>query len=909
MKLHFCSVLPVRTICSLPVLLLLCCLSSVLGQDISSNQIASLPVPWPPPHDAKDSPFAKMPCTSYAGYKSGTNQFNPLWGESDPWDFGPRQVIFDQSGVRSMNQIPEPGVHPRIYCTPADHDDIARRLKETQCGREMWKNLLCYANFMKGTYDPKADYAKVNEVQAAQGKKDRVEFGRFQAGNKQEVASARYKGLVAGDMNQKTDGLWHVFDLEAFRCWIENDTAPAKDLAAAVVTALKIDQAKRTANPKLMSGPLVQPMAGIHLAYIYDFLYNFLTPEQRKAIHDELANGTWSHDNYGTFNDATLNRSNWATFSYWLVEALAIEGEPGFNDLKVRGMFRGWRNLMTYGWFPSGANYEGEAKNQLGGDGILAFAMRTNAYGFNNLAGHPNVRANVANFTPKSVIPTRDGFVKYDLLGGCHSKPFPPDLLALKSLVPQDKAIDFAYRSAVGDHYENLPNRCESGGYEPIIGGGYGNPMMPFLIFATDFDPDNNDPSKLGLGNTFFCGDRALLMTRSSWDTNAVMLNLHMRQANGGHPFADRNSIMVAGAGRVWSPVYGWGYEGWRNINNGEVVIDDHPQAEYTPGRMVDFVDATNATFAVGDAKYAWDWSWKRLDNWAAKGRYTTADLEQGTVNIPPGYELEKHTVNDFAYTKHDDAYLNAPVSHQPDWLKIKGSITPVSRGTNYPVQYAWRTAGVVRGPHPYALVIDDIRKDDSPHDYSWYLPTEYDVQIVTAKTNEDHTLDLVLSGDGHTQNQPTGINRIPYPPIPAFRDTNSQIPPGQPMLLVRFLQIEKDPKVESTTEAGQLAILEVDPPPKPTDHYLQRIRRLAVPSHAVEPNFKVLLYPYRQGDSLPATKWDGTNVVTVSWPDQKDSVNFSRQPSGKTDLKITRGKDVLASVDKPVTPLPEVVK
>jgi len=860
--------------------------------------VSAIAVPWPPPHDAKDSPFAKMSCSSYGSYKVGTNVINPLWGESDPWDFGPRKVAFEMNGVRTPNQIPAPGIHPRIYCTPADHDDIARRLKETECGREMWKNLLCNVNYMKGTFDPKADYAKPNPYS---GKRDRIEFGRLQSASTQ-AAGKRYSALAQGDMTQKTEGFWHVFSLEAFRCWIENDQAAAKDLASAVTTALKIEQANRAANPKLMSGPLAQPIAGIHLGYTYDFLHDFMTPEQRKLLHDEIANGTWNHDNYGTFNEAVISRSNWATFSYWLIPALAIEGEPGFNDLKIRGMYRGWMNLMSYGWFPSGANFEGEAKNQLGGDGILAFSLRCKDYGFENLAAHPNAKANVNRFTPHSVIPTRDGFVKYDLLGGCHFRPFPEDLLAFKYLIPEDKAIDFAYRSSVGDHYENLPNRCESGSYEPTVGGGYHDPMIPFLVFASDFDPANTDPGKFGLGNTFFCGDRALLMTRSGWGTNDLMINLHVRQANGGHPFADRNSIMVAGAGRVWAPIYGWGYEGWQNINNGEVIIDDHPQADYTPGRMVDKVDTNGGTFAVGDAKYSWDWQWKRLDNWGSKGRYTKEDLATNGVMIPPGYEMEKHCINDFAYSKHDDDYLKAPLGHQPDWLKIKGSITPVSRGTNYPVQYAWRTAGVVRGDHPYALVLDDIRKDDTPHDYTWYLPTEYDIQIVKRETNDTGGLDLLLTGNDPGQTNNPGVGKNAKPSIPAVRDTNSLVSAGQPMLLIRFLQIENDPKVVPSTEAKEPTILEDEPPAKPKGHYLQRVRRLAVPAHAVEPNFKVLIYPHRQGDPLPKTTWDGTNAVTVSWPGQKDSLGFSRQSSGKTDLTISRDGKSVISVTNSVT-------
>jgi hypothetical protein len=333
------------------------------------------------------------------------------------------------------------------------------------------------------------------------------------------------------------------------------------------------------------------------------------------------------------------------------------------------------------------------------------------------------------------------------------------------------------------------------------------------------------------------------------------------------------------------------------------VVIDDHhqPEYDYTPGTMADFVDATNATFAVGDSKYPWDWKWNRLDNWGSKGRYTEQDINTNGVKIPPGYELEKHTINDFSYAKHDDDYLKAPLGHQPDWLKIKGSLCPVSRATNYPVQYAWRTAGVIRGTHPYGLVIDDIRKDDMQHDYTWYLPLEHDVQIVSTQKNGDRGLDLVLTGNDPAQTNAPGAGKSNKAPLPAMRDTNSPVPAGQPMLLVRFLEIKNDPKVVPATEAKEPTILEDEPPANPKGHYLQRVRRLAIPAHSVEPSFKVLLYPYRQGDPLPATAWDGTNAVTVSWPEQKDRLEFTKSTTGKTDLKVSRGNDHLISVDKPV--------
>ena len=117
-------------------------------------------------------------------------------------------------------------------------------------------------------------------------------------------------------------------------------------------------------------------------------------------------------------------------------------------------------------------------------------------------------------------------------------------MVGLKYMFPNDKVIDWVYRKSIGENYENVPDRPD----------GYYNGLLFFAAFASDFDPANSDPAALGLGNTFFCGERSLLMTRSSWSKDALMLNLHTRGANGGHPFADRNAIMVAGAGRIWSP-------------------------------------------------------------------------------------------------------------------------------------------------------------------------------------------------------------------------------------------------------------------------------------------------------------------------------------------------------------------
>ncbi len=823
------------------------------------------------------SPFADKPADSYSNFKDENGKPGViLWGSLKEKDLGSRNVNFNQEGVRKVNQVPAPGVHPRIYFGPDDLPEIRKNLKETQCGQGCWKNILSWTEMMKGNYDDKADYAQPDVWNGNfGGLHGRVPLFRLgvprsngMAYNHNTLAKDIYDGLANGTAKTFPEFFWDAFSIEAFRCLIEKDETGAKKLGSAAMTALKIDITKRDSIrlANHITKPNEQPIGRFQLAFIYDFIYNWLTPEQKKAIHDELAENTWSHDNYGTFNTAEASRSNWATFSYWLFEVLAIEGEPGFNDLKVKGMYRGWHNLMTYGWFQSGATFEGEAKNQLGMDGVLSFAKRTALYGFEDIAGHPYLQAYARQFLPHSIIPMQDGFIKYDLLGGCHGKSGGAnisDLLGLKYMFPNDKKIDWVYHVAMKDSYSNVPDRPD----------GYFNALLFFSIFATDFDKNNNDPSKLDLGNTFFCGERSLMMTRSSWTTkDALMLNLHTRQANGGHPSSDRNAIMVAGAGRVWSPIQG-GYA-FDNFKQSVVVIDKHSQDEHSPASMVDFKDEPLATFAVGDAKYAWDYNNKEQER--KKGYYTVADVRAGKVEMPKtgNWELEPNSVNHFSYLKLPYRYLEVPRSETPHWILPTGAVRPFLRQENFRVIKAFRTAGIVRTEKPFALIIDDIQKDDKVHHYDWILTLEHDIQIVSKSKINEHEMDIILTG-----NDPEQIKGWDKDSLPA--NYSGKVPSKQPMLLVRVLDMN------NTISVNEVNIEEWrSNKPKSNE---SNVRKLIIPVDAVSPNFKVFLYPYHEGDELPKTSWSGHHTkVIVKWSKgQKQEIDFRNNVDGRTHLNI----------------------
>ena len=76
---------------------------------------------------------------------------------------------------------------------------------------------------------------------------------------------------------------------------------------------------------------------------------------------------------------------------------------------------------------------------------------------------------------------------------------------------------------------------------------------------------------------------------------------------------------------------------------------------------------------------------------------------------IPAGWEKEMHCFNDFAFTKLDRRPYTVPQFLLPHWIAPTGHVTGWMRQPNFPVRKAFRTAGLVRGKTPYALIVDDI--------------------------------------------------------------------------------------------------------------------------------------------------------------------------------------------------------
>ena len=435
------------------------------------------------------------------------------------------------------------------------------------------------------------------------------------------------------------------------------------------------------------------------------------------------------------------------------------------------------------------------------------------------------------------------------MLGGLDqtSLSTPVDLIVAHFAYPNDKRIDFVYRAAVGDDYSRLPYRADWAWPMTVISA----------IFATDYDP-RNSPETLGLPNTFFCGQRAMMLTRSSWDKEATFLTMHVRGASGGHPYRDRNGIMLTGKGRSWVtiPHDGGQEQGWK-CNT--VLIDGREQTNSTPGRVVGFVDQPFATFMVGDAKYCWDWVWSSVGRTKEGKTISRDDVLGGRVNTGAGWKLVDQSFNDFAYTKVRSNALDLPLKLSPDWRAVDGVLTPAKKEVNMPVIKAFRTAGIVRGKRPYVLVVDDIQRNCLPARYDWHLLLLPDLVQVMQPMPGMLTGDIVLAGSKSLA-------------------ADGRINSGEPALLVRMIdgKGQLSASIGPTNEQGE--------PAQPNSR--TKIKLLTVSSRSVSPDLKFILYAFRAGEPLPVTNWNTAGRVAVAFPDQQDTIAFTPNPSGKTDVE-----------------------
>jgi hypothetical protein len=201
-----------------------------------------------------------------------------------------------------------------------------------------------------------------------------------------------------------------------------------------------------------------------------------------------------------------------------------------------------------------------------------------------------------------------------------------------------------------------------------------------------------------------------------------------------------------------------------------------------------------------------------------------------------------------------------------------------VLRTAWYPVQKAFRSVHFSRGKHPYVLVVDDIRKDAAEHLYEWRMNMPPDISAVSIKGPD------ILLGDLTTKR---GKVDLAY----AFQGQTELAPvKGDRLLLVRTLDIAV-PDLPTLQPIPMIAAIEykkTDDSHQFTGRSLGMGTQVVIGSRTVEPKFVVLLYPHRQGDEIPETKWnEDKSRLTLTWKDQVETYAVKLNAEGRREFAL----------------------
>lgn len=795
--------------------------------------------------------------------KENIGGFDYKWEEYDVAEFGDKSITMDYAAIRDVPHAPEIGVHPRVYFGPEELPDIKNRLVNTSHGQEALAQIHAFTTLLNlgyganGPYNHNASYGLdafgTRRIDNA-GKWDSSVFY-------QKLKNEDPTAFDNADIKRRYL-LASCMALEAFECLLfpgetDADTGldydtRATDLAKAMAYWADLVLAD-TETP--LTWQNYNLFGGENMALCYDLNYNAMTEIQRDKVRSALALTIPDAPRYGSQTAPYATTSNWVGLNtFEILTNLAIEGEMGYKPQLTADYMRAYHNFLTYGWYASGTPYEGLGKNYPFAAVLVAMAKR----GY-SLLGHPHLRAFGNQFLPAITQPYGHSFVGTDVWGGMGwnteiggYKFHPNDAVGLKWIFPDDAAIDFVWRNFIEKDYAN-----NSEGYVyqtiPPTSNGYHNHLLPAAIFSSAYQTgDWTNQNQIVLGSlSYHAPERGLTILRSAYDEDALMMHFHCRQDLGGHTHGDRNNFTLSALGRIWVRyTYGSAFQEtqWHSCilvdDLGIAITNRDGRKARQPGTVLNFDDQPNLAQVTGDATYAYSWEW----HWEPR----PPEQDHSWLGTD-GWEAVMETWNDFRAVDGTEPYFETPFYEFDDWNSA-GKLERMIKRPYNPMERVYRTATLFRPENApaYAIIVDDVQKDQNVHNYKWVAQLADDLTLESTDVNlqdEDYRADVILAE-----------------------------PNGNRKLLVRILENQ------GFDGTGAPAVLET------TDTEINGnpvMNRLIVETDVVAPNFKVLLFPFNAGEPLPITQWNATHdELLVILGEEEQRIAFT-ETDGLTSVSL----------------------
>jgi hypothetical protein len=716
------------------------------------------------------------------------------------------ELTYKNNGFRAdlLSEVPPVGVHPRVIMSPEDIGRIRVNIKRNAVAKKAWEDIL---------------------------------LKKIQPGKK-------------GPTGHPWEGIYALV--------AEDEEYGRKAAAALVERAAKVDK-------KIDEVDATHPYpshwwwklrgSGIQeVARAYDYLYDYMSDDQRSAVRKVISKGTVGRYNHGMELPRSWRTWNWPHFSQNIVNtALAIEGEEGYEPRIYDICKEAVVDFLTYKISPGGYDHESTGYNTglvWGGGGIESLMAVARRLRDPNPLTHPHLQNHADSFVGQQGGGDGPWFGRGDSSGAAPGFQL---LTVMRYFYPGDPRWDLLWQSACHvTHWDGSPGRFRG------VDNRTGDALPVMLMYAVepmkgmDGKPKNwwTEDAPFPLTHTF--PHQGHMTTRSSWDgDDSVLMTFSAitRMTNTGHDGPDEGTFSI------WADGVDWSRQGdkWHKYTPWRASIAVDGKGQYygvAPGLFLPTVDKPLATAGVADITYSYKW---HLRN----GRFNV--LYSPIFDEDPTYYTNEWTRARVKTGLREEEMDPTPFSRE--FWKFAGTNYglwmgedrhPTQRYLNTPMQRAFRSVDLIRGEHPYVMVIDDIQQDDRRHLYDWIMPLAGANEVVSKTTERDQrSVDLV-------------VRRVP-------KLEKGQRDPGlrkrDPLLLVRVLNrnYENFPSIRFVTEGAGVG------PANGT-------QRIIIPSVSVAPDYKILIYPHRHGDPLPATVWnEARNRLTVEIGEQVDTFRFAK--------------------------------
>lgn len=595
----------------------------------------------------------------------------------------------------------------------------------------------------------------------------------------------------------------------------------------------------------------------------YDYLHKWMTVEEREFARDVIARIIKNRiSNFLMVPDHFMINNHEGFGMEYIRLMLLIEGQEGF-DQKLFDLCVHKADAML-SWFldKDGMCYE-SIKGWLNTSAMVAVGLRNR-----NLLKHSHLRAKMNFFL--SAIRWENG--EWHIRDEMRASAFHV-IWMMHYFHPSNEKLDFLYQSTFSTH--TFLTDANAKWPDPV---GICTELL--LLFADNGISDaagkktdwNNQTyiDKLQLPTTWQDSTRGYVEVRNSWKKDDLKVGFVCKQDffYGGHEGSENNRLTLWKDGVNWIQDNNMLATKATFLQN--MLTIDGKGLHWPPvaGNWLGVKENKQSLMATGDGKMGYSFS-KVMQ--VHPLFYPSAKLPYYLPFTEGNFDLTRDMQVAFqpSTIAFNDGYAHTDYGPWSGETRLVEGYKPFNE-----VLKAYRTIQVAKGKYPYLLVVDDVQKDNKPHQYDWNISVPINSTLVEAKTPE-----IVFQNTDPSNER---INDLIIASRPIKRDSLGKaiLQKGEPLCLVRVLW--------RNTNYGFGV---------PSLQHFEGYTLINIPANSVSPDFKVLVYPYKYGEPLPTTEWNNERTqLTIAFKEQKDMYQFAEGDGGRTALYMNRSNETIAN-------------